>query len=1024
MKNILLFIFAVGILTSCTRKSNEDGTSVRMRLDPSLSFTGQQSKITVPSGYYPMHMVVNLHYDGKIAKEEWDCDARDSSDMLLSDCKFPTYIDFKGQQFPRGSGRVVQVMLVFANQEERLIFGYDDALGIDFAGPEVSVDIGSNWVRQGGGRVGKVAGRHGSLKTGRLEGYFMPPREGRPRMKIFDEFMYSGWFEVMLFEDVKMSYYQKPIVGETPEYPLFVNKNIPEIASSLKSTSAAVMYNVPTYYGVRSWMNEDSNLEFESELRGGESYIIGFFDELGNPRANSSSFSINKRITATSLSGLFRKFNATGTALMNPLNSAMDSFVNPNGNGANVDESEWDPYKLQYVAGVNSSAINEMSQVFGMSSSVATACTGADTNNLVTGKCIVVEPILMAERGLIPFKGPFQATLETDGRVSFIRNTGPNELKWKYLPGTSGNSIHGTAIFIVDDFIDFDDERAPCAEMAVKANIANLGQQVESQSPFALYMHALVPAATGAVEGVHAFPVAAELGGKQAMVCPWTDVGGKKYFSNFGMNNHGFYYGVGPGPSQPTKVKMEILGGASKLNQNTCTAIDLVSVDDMNIERASQFPLNVDSFTFFDSLSGGLTQIFDSNDCDVSISSAIIPANNSRLTVYVKTTVASGSGRIRPNATNFTSVEINISAISNNITAFTPGNSVKLLSELNHVKYNCKTLDFISVDSNGVPAKPSSGGILYNVDSTDPNNVFYNSHHDCISEIGGLSGLVPVSSSTGFKSHQRFWVKTIAGSPTSFQFRANDGGVVDIYGFKVYNLVEPGPAVRTMTYIKENDWDSGIFRTGFCYEVDIEARDSQGYITKAPVGGLDFTLDSPDSGIKFSENSDCITALNFNLNSSISPYGFKKTVYGKIIQPNYSINVSNNINSFEEIFMGPVADQTRLMFTGLIAVMNNCNQNAEDFYVKIVDSSMSIISSIVDKPFVTPIIIQSAYFDGDVFLSSTPATCADNLGGAAARNINAYLDYTEFYFKTNASGSTNLTVTAEGMMMDTRVISW
>ena len=136
-KAVRLWIYIFGLCTtlilstSCSREENGSSSNLTMKLPSSLSKVGSNHKTTVPSGYFPMHLVANVHYDGKVEIDHWDCEFAKGDNGDPSLCEFPEIINFGGKDFPVGSDRIIQVLLVYGNEQQNLIFGYDDAIKVE-----------------------------------------------------------------------------------------------------------------------------------------------------------------------------------------------------------------------------------------------------------------------------------------------------------------------------------------------------------------------------------------------------------------------------------------------------------------------------------------------------------------------------------------------------------------------------------------------------------------------------------------------------------------------------------------------------------------------------------------------------------------------------------------------------------------------------------------------------------------------------------------------------------------------------
>ncbi|MCB0356482.1 MAG: hypothetical protein KDD40_05715, partial [Bdellovibrionales bacterium] len=530
---VLLTGLILVFTTACTRKSQEDGTKVRMNFSSTFSKAQSLAGIAIPTGYYPGHLVANVQFDGQTALYHWDCkEMENDGDPAL--CAFPDFIDFNGRTFPNGSNRIVQVLIVFSNENDQLLFAYDDEIGVAFSGGDVYVDIGDNWSLEGGGKMARVSGRHGLAKSGKVEGFYQPKRTGRPRMKLFDEYIFNGWFSLMFFEGVKLSYYHTGVAVGGTETALFVEKSLESLEAEMTSTKAAIQINIPSFYKVF----EENPPNYRSDRDGGENVVIGFFDSTGKPQANGTTFSLAKPTAAVSVSYVFR--NILNGTLLDPIGND-GQFVNPSTGNSGGLLSEWSPsHELNFVMGTDPNLPNSFIQSHGIGATNATACAGVSDSDLVTPKCIMIRPEFVREHKVVPFEGPFEAIVGTHGPET-IANTSQTSVEWRFLPGVAGVAVHGLAFFIVNSSDEFHD-RAPCHEMALKAGISGTANLpfVDANVP-PIYGHRLVNVSATSTSGSLDFGATTNLNGKKALACPWINVSGVKYFSTFAVDNHGFF---------------------------------------------------------------------------------------------------------------------------------------------------------------------------------------------------------------------------------------------------------------------------------------------------------------------------------------------------------------------------------------------------------------------------------------------------------------------------------------------------
>ncbi len=201
LKSILL-LSSLFILASCSRDKNSDSTVL------SLNFSSAaKSKIESQNAgqFFPTVLIANVHYDGQVEKFEWHCPTRDSQPCT----SFPSSVNFGNKEFPSGGGRIVQVLMVYANQAEQLRFYYGDALGLNFNSAVLNVSLGVDQINTSG-REGQISGRFmdsvGRNLTASVEGLFSPPNSNAPPMLIFNNSIFNGHFSFMLFDGAPFTY--------------------------------------------------------------------------------------------------------------------------------------------------------------------------------------------------------------------------------------------------------------------------------------------------------------------------------------------------------------------------------------------------------------------------------------------------------------------------------------------------------------------------------------------------------------------------------------------------------------------------------------------------------------------------------------------------------------------------------------------------------------------------------------------------------------------------------------------------
>lgn len=872
--------------SACTRKATEDGTQLKMSFDSSLSKPNANSKIIVPDGFMPMHMVVNLQFDGQIAIEEWSCEERDKEVGNFQLCAFPTSVDFNGRIFPRGSSRVVQVLLVYSNEEEKLIFAYDDVVNLDFNANELVVDIGSQWVQQNGGVSGHVGGHHGSLRSGRVEGYFQPPRPGRPRMKLFDEVMFSGWFQFMFFQGARVSYYHKELTGE--EAPLFINKNLGDFESTLTGTQAVAAFNVPTFYEVHSDGDPVGN-KYKSYKNGGEIYVMGFFDKDGNPRLNSSMFSLKVPTSNDFIAQAYR--NILNGELLDPIDE-FGTYRQTDGSSGGS-EAQWATRSLLFSVGIDLANTNDMVQIHGMAASNATACSGVSPSEPVTSQCIQFVPQFVKNRGLIPFEGPFMVSMSIDGNYSStLQNTSATAISWKLLPGVAGYSVQGLALFITDRETEFRDGY-PCQEMALEAGIPSVGKRglMDPKTP-PVYFHRTLTVANTDRAGSYDFAQSnIDLTNKQAVVCPWEELNGLKIFSTVGANNHDFWSGgtnsENNGPTVATKLSLKNHGPTNftYLNTFACTPFEVTALDDQNnIAALPNYPYKVE----FNQNEGSF---YLDSDC---LSSVAFPQDlyHSQQMFWFKADLAIGNSGLSVIAHPGQSVALNAAPlISIPISAHQAATQLLLHSPSEFYTTQCNRIIVTAADTNGVPTKVSLNTQIIPSIMGAGFGTFYEQ---------GACDMTPLGTPTlnSGSTNRIFEVKgTTIGSATLTTGNDRDLNNANM----TINIVDPGLAEYAVL-----ESQSGTVLPSTCVELKLATYKimGPGNSVKAPAPtGITYNITSSQAGGNFyTDGSMCATGSGAT--SSITQFNgtLSQSIYYKTSEiGNFVINVIANDSKFSTV---------------------------------------------------------------------------------------------------------------------------
>jgi hypothetical protein len=298
---LVLLLFSI----SCTRSVETEAT---------LSFQfekvsqGPQSSSILP-GYYPSMVIINIKYDNKNHIQEWKCpyENENISGYDISDCELPSGIAIN-KTIPSGGNRLVQVLLIYFNEQEQMQFFYSDKV-VSFAGGTANVVVGdTGWNINTSGKEGRVSGRftrggsNASDLYGTVIGYYKPAN-GRPEMAVLKETIFAGWFDFMFLDDVYFTYKMQ----ETNEV-LISNKRLQDFnKTSAQITSEnlkMLKVHVPAHYEV--YKKEQKEIELADidsvtgvnnfGVFGVASYDVALFDMTDTtyitPNANPGSFTV------------------------------------------------------------------------------------------------------------------------------------------------------------------------------------------------------------------------------------------------------------------------------------------------------------------------------------------------------------------------------------------------------------------------------------------------------------------------------------------------------------------------------------------------------------------------------------------------------------------------------------------------------------------------------------------------------------------------------------------------------------
>ncbi len=252
---IVLLILSLGLTISCSRSVDTDAV---LSFKFNKANEGPQAN-SVIAGYYPDLILVNIKYDGKTHFQQWECPySHGSSSGDISSCVLPSSVAMN-KGIPAGANRLVQVLLVYSNEQGSMQFFYSDKT-VSFNGGSANVTVGgAGWTINTSGKEGRVAGRlrrgttNATDLTGTAIGYYQPSN-GNPAMEVVKSPVFAGWFDFMFLEDVHFTYKMQG----TNEV-LISNKKLQDFDKTPAQITAGnlkmIKVHVPAHYEVRTEEN-------------------------------------------------------------------------------------------------------------------------------------------------------------------------------------------------------------------------------------------------------------------------------------------------------------------------------------------------------------------------------------------------------------------------------------------------------------------------------------------------------------------------------------------------------------------------------------------------------------------------------------------------------------------------------------------------------------------------------------------------------------------------------------------------
>lgn len=190
-----LLVFTTYVLAACTREPNN---TAKLRLSmptQSQKIGGQALNATLG------HVAINISGPGipSTILFSWD-----SHDCPTNNCPPPA--DF-AVEAPAGSNRLIQVLGVYRDPNNAMIFTYGDVSKNLASGPETA-EINLVILNSTSSGTGRVSGRYfdptGVAPTGTISIKYQPP--GKPTMIVDRSEMFAGWFNVFGLQDLSLTY--------------------------------------------------------------------------------------------------------------------------------------------------------------------------------------------------------------------------------------------------------------------------------------------------------------------------------------------------------------------------------------------------------------------------------------------------------------------------------------------------------------------------------------------------------------------------------------------------------------------------------------------------------------------------------------------------------------------------------------------------------------------------------------------------------------------------------------------------
>jgi hypothetical protein len=315
---LLLLFLAMTVTVSCSRPSHENKSTIRLSI-PTKSKVGAYATLSAS------HAIINVSGPDMPNPILWDWDACPQGCMGGMTMTLPDSIPIV---VPANHDYLIQVLVVYEDSDTgQAEFNYGDSSNSDFLtytrikDPDVSIPITIQSISTGDGKMVNIRGRYldtaASGPSGRVGVYYQPVGD-KPRMKIKNTFMYSGFSEFFAIDGLSFDY-----ILEDQQRILLTDfsPSSPDLAASahlLYVNIPSPIYQVDTSTGSTRYNLENSDSATKTRA-------IGYFGS----GAATASVCFDKADSPIALGGYVT--STSGTPLYYTGNNSAASSLNING---------------------------------------------------------------------------------------------------------------------------------------------------------------------------------------------------------------------------------------------------------------------------------------------------------------------------------------------------------------------------------------------------------------------------------------------------------------------------------------------------------------------------------------------------------------------------------------------------------------------------------------------------------------------------------------------------------------------